>query len=246
MKKKLISLTLLGLLVLVGCKQESPEANLSTEDQALVWKKDQPKAFGKFDYVDITRKEAEKLMAEKFKLELSDLYTDSIPVLEEALQTDENVREEPVYLIRATGKELLLRGTFAYKNKKDGNYYAYGVIEMNYEFDETKKQARLSTQNITITNYPENQTVYVNEPLKVVEKFAELAKVKNVEEKLATFTKEFEKPAAELKDQKIVIENSLKQAEKDQTVGRNVGIDYAGNGTLTIIRVFVKDSTVKM
>ncbi|WP_207695845.1 hypothetical protein DOK67_0001438 [Enterococcus sp. DIV0212c] len=240
MKKKLGIVFLFLLLFVVGCKKEDT-VKLSAEDQDLVWQKKQDKGFGKFDYIDVTQKEASKLMEEKFNVKLPKLYTSGISIMESTLQTDENIKEEPVFSVEAIGDTLLLQGTYSYKNKEDGKCYSYGTIELVYEFDQDKKQVKLNFQGITLVNYPNNQKVYINDPAKAVEQFGKLVHVTDLKKRMTDFEKELSEPADKLQNKQIKLISSFKQAEKDHEVGRNIGIEFGENGTLSLVRFFVKD-----
>lgn len=243
MRIKLFISLCLCLVVTVACKKTEFSAPLSAADKALVWEKAQEKNFGKFDYLDITKEEAVELMTKKFEVELPKLYTEAIPIIEEALQTDENNQEDPVYMVKATGNTLSMRATYPYKNKTDGKYYSYGTVELVYEFDEKQKLKWLSSQDITLVNYPETQKNYLNEPVKAIEKLSELAGVTELQQKVTALNKKFDHSPEELKGQTLQIENSLKQAEKDHKVGRNIGMEFSKNGTLNLLRVFTKNYT---
>ncbi|MDA9470614.1 hypothetical protein [Enterococcus sp. 5H] len=243
MRTKLFISFCLCLVFIVGCKKTEFSEPLSVADKVLVWEKSQEKNFGKFDYLDITKEEAIKLMTEKFEVEMPKLYTEAIPIIEEALQTDENDQEAPVYTVKATGNTLSMRATYPYKNKADGKYYSYGTVELIYEFDEKKKLEWLSSQEITLVNYPETQKLYLNEPIKAIEKLSELAGVTELQQKVTAFNKKFNQSPEELEGQTLQIENSLKQAEKEHQVGRNLGMEFNENGTLNLVRVFIKNYT---
>jgi hypothetical protein len=244
MNKKLAMLFSICLVLIIGCKNEA-KPTINAEGQAVIWQKSQEKGFGKFNYLDLTETAAQELMTEKFKVKLPKLYESALPILETALQTQENSREEPIYSIVATGNTLVMNGTYSYKDKQDGKYYSYATIEMTYEFDREKKLAWLNTQDIMLFNYPEQGKVYLNDPTETFEKLAALTNVSDLDKKMTTFKKQMNKPAEERKGKKVKLENSLKQAEKEKEVARNLGMDFGDNGTLSVIRIFVKDYTEK-
>ncbi|MGG5341931.1 hypothetical protein [Enterococcus sp. AZ192] len=244
MNKKIVTLLLGCLALLVGCKKEEA-VTLSKEDQAMVWQESQEKTFGKFDYLDVSEKEAQEIMKEKFEIALPKMYTSSLPILEETLQTNENTKEDPVYSVVAAGDSLTMKGVYSYRNKPDGKYYSYAIVELIYQYDKQKKIAWLNSQSIMIYNYPEDGKIYLNEPEEALEKLSALTKVDKLEDKMTTFKKQIDMPAEELQGQEIPLENSLKQAEKDKEVARNLGMTFGDNGTLSAIRVFVKDYTEK-
>ncbi|GGC89685.1 hypothetical protein [Enterococcus wangshanyuanii] len=244
MNRKIALLILACVFSVAGCKKEE-QVSINKADQAVSWQKKQEKSFGKFDYLDISEKEAQKIMKEKFAISLPELYTSALPILTETLQTQENVKEEPVYTVVATGNTLVMNGTYSYKNKQDGKYYSYATIEMTYEFDAQKQITWLSSQDIMIFNYPEQGKVYLNDPMEALEKLAVLTKIEDLDEKITTFKKNIDQPTDEIKGKKLKLENTLKQAEKDHTVARNIGMDFSENGTLSLIRIFVKDYTQK-
>lgn len=243
MRTKLCISLCLCLVFTVGCTKTEFGDQLSAADKALVWEKAQAKNFGKFDYLDSTKEEANELMTEKFEVELPKLYTEAIPIMEAALQTNDNDQEEPIYMVKATGNTLSMRATYPYKNKADGKYYSYGTVELIYEFDEKEKIAWLSSQEITLVNYSETQKMYLKEPVKALEKLSELAGVTELQQKVTAFNKKFDQSPEEREGQTLQIENSLKQAEKDHQVGRNIGMEFNENGTLNLLRVFVKNYT---
>ncbi|MCA5012189.1 MULTISPECIES: hypothetical protein [unclassified Enterococcus] len=244
MNKKITFLILACVFLIVGCSKKET-TTLNKSDRAVVWQKTQEKSFGKFEYLDISEKEAQERMKEKFAVTLPEFYTSALPILEETLQTTENSKEKPVYSVVAKGNTLTMHGTYSYKNKQDGKYYSYATVEIIYEFDPEKKLVWLSSQDIMIFNYPGEGKVYLNEPKEALEKLAALTKLEDLKEKIDTFNKNIDKPTEEIAGKKVKVENSLKQAKEDNTVARNIGMDFDSNGTLSVIRVFVKDYTEK-
>ncbi|MGC6769554.1 hypothetical protein [Enterococcus sp. LJL51] len=237
--KKLIPMFLLGCLLAAGCgKKEDPAAaTLSSEDQAIVWAEKREKWFGKFDYLEIDQTEAKELMTDKFKVKIPALYEGAEAVFDEQLKSGETTKEKPICEVVSTGNSLRFTTAYPYK-WADGKYYAYGKVELTYEWNADRQKAQLKYQEVELSHYSEDNKLYMADPLKAVEGFAKLAKVKDIDDKLATFTPEYEKAAEET----LFFEQTIEQAMSDGLVGRNISVDFGETGTVSSILLFINDN----
>ncbi|MHC5218584.1 hypothetical protein ACYSNR_18250 [Enterococcus sp. LJL128] len=234
--KKLIPILVLGCLLAVGCgkKEDSTLANLSSEDKAIVWEEKREKWFGKFDYLEINQTEAKELMTDKFKVKIPDLYEGAEAVFDEQLKSSETTKEAPVCEIVSTGNTLRFTTAYPYK-WAGGKYYAYGKVELSYEWDSENEKAYLRYQEAKLYHYSEDGKLYMAEPLKAVEDFAKLVKVEDIEEKLKNFKSDYEKAA----EGTLYFEQRL-----DDPISRNINIIFNNKGNIESIVLAINDNRI--
>lgn len=219
--------------------EERPSSE-SAKKTPTNWETRQEKEFGKFDYLDISQEEAEAILIKKFSVRLPDEYAKGVALLHESLQTKENNKEQPTYFVKATGNTLVMKGTFAYKNSEDQKYYSYGTVELIYQYNESLKKSWLEAQELSIDNYTGNQCMYINDPIPTIEKIGQLAAIENVQQKITHLAEVLQKKPEDRMNQEIYLENSMKTAQAEQTIGKNIGIYFDENGTLEKLFMYIK------
>lgn len=241
-KSRLIIFSLLVVLVFTGCKKEAT-TKPPVEDQAFTWNKKQDKRFGNFDYLNISEDELNKLMKEKFELEIPEFSKKAETVIDTALKTDDNELEPQVFSLIATGDELRVFTEKYYKNK-DGKRHSYGRIEWSYVYIKAKKEAYLSKQIVDIFNDSEEGNNYVLDPDKTINTLADMMKVPNLDSKMTQFNEQYNMPKDQLSGKDLFIIDTVTQAEADRELARNLWMNFSDTGTLVQIHALVRDFSI--
>lgn len=242
-KSQLLIIALLSLVIFTGCKKEDIKTTWSKDDQDFVWSTKQEKRFGNFDYLNIPEAELNKLMKDKFKLQVPEFSKKADTVIDKALKSKENELEPQVFNLIASGDKLTVYTEKYYKNK-DGKRHSYGRIEWSYTFVKTKKEACLSTQIVDIYNDVEEGKVYVEQPEKVVNSLGEMMGISKLENKMATFKEQIKASSEQLANTDAYVIDTVTQAEADKEIGRNLLMSFSDNGTLLQIHALVRDFSI--
>lgn len=242
-KSQLLIIALLSLTIFTGCKKEDGKETWSKEDQNFTWSTKQEKRFGNFDYLKISEAELNKLMKDKFKLQVPEFSKKADVVIEKALKSEDNELEPQVFNLIANGDKLTVFTEKYYKNK-DGKRHSYGRIEWSYLFVKAKKEACLSTQIIDIYNDVEEGKVYIEQPEEVVDSIGEMMQISKLENKMATFNEQIKAPKGQLANAEVYVIDTVTQAEADKEIGRNLLMSFSTDGTPLQIHALIRDFSI--
>lgn len=82
--------------------------------------------------------------------------------------------------------------------------------------------------------------MYINDPIPTIEKIGQLAAIENVQQKITHLAEVLQKKPEDRMNQEIYLENSMKTAQAEQTIGKNIGIYFDENGTLEKLFMYIK------
>lgn len=240
MKKQIGILLLLSITALSACdKREEPV--LASNDQKIVWEKEQAKSFGKYYDLNLSSEEMQKVMSEKFDLAIPDFVEKAVTIMDEELLKNGVQKEEAKYTIEAAGDTLLLSGLYVY-TWPDNQYYVYGTSDIQYKWDKNLEKAFISSQQANLIQQSSTEEK-LTKPVELVKEFAEVVGMEEIDSKLTTFKEAYDKGASGLANQSFMIENTTKQSKTEKSIGRDLHINFNENGIVTEISLYTKDNS---
>lgn len=236
MNRRVKMLVLFFCITLTGCSPQENNKKLSEADQTLTLTVKKDKPIGSYDYLELDKTAAEKLMKEKFELPLPSYLADAVAIINQTFKTEEILKTESSYSILSDGENLTYTLLLSYLDAEN-KYLNYATIELKYNYLPDKKEVFLQTQEIYLYNATEDEKFHGKELKECLSSFAQLMNVKLDEaatKKLATIeTKQTEA--------KVYLMFMMEEAEKKKTVGRTLAVEYSEGGTPNRIAIITKD-----
>ncbi|MDA9472119.1 hypothetical protein [Enterococcus sp. 5H] len=143
----------IGVLLVASCSSENQTTEIA--HQQLSWHKQREKPFGTFDYPEISEDEALDLLQNKFSVKVPQIIQQTKHLFDEKITTKELEEKKAEYTLYASGNELLVRGYYPiYKGEE---LVVFALIDLKYSFDPEKKEARLASQSLALSNYSQEE-----------------------------------------------------------------------------------------
>lgn len=222
--KKIQILIIFCLSILVGCTNGNEKNTTDQKNDGINWSKKRAKLFSTLDYPELSKTEAEKLMEEKFELEIPPFFERSLGAIQKNLRTENQVQ----YAIKSDAEILTIRGMLTTGMENTFSELS-GVVDAQFQVNNQEKKVYLTRQSLVIQNNKMDSEIEWASIRVLLKELGEAMELPDVDEAI----KKAEKKIAQLddKDQEQLVEiyNDGAAAKKKQYASRTLTILCDGN-----------------
>ncbi|WP_207696407.1 hypothetical protein DOK67_0000783 [Enterococcus sp. DIV0212c] len=240
--KKVVIVLAISLLAIIGCttKKDDP-ALVSKTDKQYIVHTERTKGFGNYDYPNLKKAEAEKLLTEKFQLELPTLYNKIQPIIEKELEGNDIKAAEPLFQLYVQPTQVVFTKITSYEKKNQP--YIDTKIEFKYFFDDGKKIAKLNNQTVMLINQTdESNTLTEKLPLFVTD-VGKMVNLGGLEQGLSNYDTKVQESKNFIVQQAISIADNSDEAKKEKGLLKSIQVSYDEQGVLRELYGNIADIT---
>lgn len=237
MKKYAKWLLIVPLLLFSGCQQSNDEKEteeLSKADSAFTWQKDQERKFGSYNY-QISRDELEDDLKDRFGIELLPSYFELEEVYQEGFSVEGLKEKDSDYQVSTSDLQLTVMRENGFSNENE--YVSLGTSKAVYEFLSSKKQVKLSSQEIEILNWTGDKAFHGKSLEDTLKRLAEILQLDDVDQLITGF------------NEKIADEEAIKgeavyvyQDEESAALRKILLVEYSSDGVVERILARTSDN----
>lgn len=245
MKKPQVVILMIVSLLLVACHQtdKKPKSTanelLPANEQKFTWWHERDKPFGSFEYQQLAKDEAEKLMLDKFKLEIPATYPSAQQVVQKNLATDRARKQAVNYTLYSTENELKLSEIETFSEGSDA-LLSYSEINFIYQYIPIQKNVKLESQSIIIHINTANNQYNDSSTKQLIESLANWLELDDQEIILKKF-EEATKDPQQLKHKEVPVFRNFDEAKTKRLFGKGLTVKYNGEGVLSEVYAVAKD-----
>lgn len=240
--KRVAIVLAVSLLAIIGCTvKEDGTSSLRKTDRQYVLYKERTKGFGNYDYPNLKETEAEKLLTEKFQLELPTLYNEIQPIIEKELEGNDIKAAKPVFQLFVQPTQVVFTRMTSYE--KNNRPYIHTKIELKYFFDDGKKVAKLNNQTVMLINQTtESKALSEKLPL-FTKEVGKMINLNGLEQGLSNYEKKVQASKGLIVQQAISIADNNKEAKKEKGLLKSIQVSYDEHGILRELYGNIADIT---
>lgn len=217
-------------------------AQLPAADQALAWHGEREKNFGFYDYLNVaSAQEAEDLLNEKFQVEVTDFWAQSLELLAETAFLQAYPQQQTTYHVVASEKRLSYQTVLEYGI--NDQLQAKAQILLVYTLDAEQQWVKLEEQTLLLETAAEEgkETTAFYEALPELSKgAAEFIDLPDVEASLETFLADYSAKEEQMNQVSVPIASNQ---EASTALHRSIQVYYDALGVLREFYVNVYDAT---
>lgn len=229
--KRMMMILAMSLFAIVGCStKEYLTASLSKTDKSLVWHHERTKGFGNYDYPTLKKAEAEKLLKDKFQLEIPTLYNEIQPIIEKKLVENGAKETSPIYQMYVQPTQVVFTKIIPFE--KNNQPYIDAKIELKYFFDDGNKLVKLNNQTIMLINKTNQSSTLEDEVPAFANKVGEKIDLGALEQGLSNYESKVQESKGLIKLQTITISDNSKEAKKEKGLLKSIQVAYDEQGVL--------------
>lgn len=235
MKKYSKWFLILPLLLFSGCQPSNDEKQteeLSKADSAFTWQKDQERKFGSYNY-QLSRDELEDDLKDRFGIELLPSFFELEEAYQDGFSVEGLTEKESDYQVAASDLQLTVMRENGFSNEEE--YVSLGTSKAVYEFSSSKKQVKLSSQEIEILNWTGDNTFHGKSLEDSLTRLAEILQLDDVDQLMTAF------------NEKIADEEAIKgeavyvyQDEEDAALRKILLVEYSSDAVVE--RIYARTS----
>ncbi|MCA5013664.1 MULTISPECIES: hypothetical protein [unclassified Enterococcus] len=231
---------LLALIIVSACSAEKStrDVELPKEDSPFTWWGDRTKNFGNSSY-SISENEIIETVEDKYGLKVLPFFSEVRELIKEEYSIEGLEVTENIDII-AQENSFRLTAVSMFSNKDNENIVSARTI-IEYEYYSKIGKVKLTNQNVDIRTAVSDEK-YVGKNFEAFSKqLTELLKIDRSDKSVQKFEQKNKESKKELSGQEITIYNSKLKGEKDRTFGKNISVQYDGNGIPQNIFIGTKD-----
>ncbi|MBO0473352.1 hypothetical protein IGL98_003314 [Enterococcus sp. DIV0840] len=174
-------------LLLVGCTNGIEKNNSEQKNDGANWSKKRTNLFSSMDYPELSKKDAGKLMEDKFDLMIPPFFEQSLALMQKILMTE----DESEFTIKSDAEILTIQGKLKAGKENTSPNYAVSA-EAQFQVNQQKQQVYLTKQWILIQNSSADSELPGESVLLLLRKLGKVMElpdldqvIKNAEKKIA-------------------------------------------------------------